>query len=49
MLLKSNKRVEANNQLCKQFEVDLLLGVEHHIDFPFAEEDQKFENIFGEG
>ena len=46
---KSNERVEAINQLCKQFEGDLLLGAEHRTDFRFAEEEQKVENLFDEG
>ena len=49
MLWKSNKRVEAINQLRKQFEADLILGDGHRTDFRFAEEEQKVENLFGEG
>ena len=49
MLWKSNERMEAINQLCKQFETDILLGAEHQTDFQFVEEEQKIENLLCEG
>ena len=48
-LWKSFKRVETIEHLRRTYEVDILLGAEHRTDFRFAEEAQKFANLFGAG
>ncbi len=48
-VVSGNAKVNAINNLCHDFKVDILCGCETQVDWRMVPQDQRFHNLFGVG